>query len=207
MKIFYDIPYLKVIMTYVLIPVVIIVLIAGVCLFFYSKKQKDHEDPHYNFVMDFWSSLIGIIVTAAILALAIGFSVAMTEKMREYHLVEEKKMLYYLLRYFVILPFVFVIWYIVKFIKTIYYKIQDNKINSNNSLESESVIEESKEVEMENEPQEEVKVESTLPPIEETLQEEMKQFDAKPIEQKKDSTTIEEKPEIIDFEEEEKSNG
>lgn len=221
MKIFYDIPYMKDIMLYVLIPVLAVIIIVGTCLFVYSNHHKDHDDPHYNFVMDFWSSLIGIIVTGAILAIAVGFSVAMTEKMREYGLVEEKKILYYLLKYFVILPFIFVFWYIVKFLKTIYYKPRKQKpdhskeivptvspdvasvvANSNeevvNSVQVEPVVPAVENVTSEKAEVVDEKVE-VLPPIEETIEEEMKQF---PSAQKAPNSENTEEVEVISLEDE-----
>ncbi len=229
MKIFYDIPYMKGIMTYVFVPVVIVVLLVGISLFVYSKKNKDHDDPHYNFVMDFWSSLIGIIITGTILAIAVGFSVAMTEKMQEYGLVEEKKMLYYLLKYFIVIPFIFVIWYIVKFLKTIYHKPKKKKAaleplnNVTTNTEQAQVVDAPVE-QSEVLPSSEVtptptlplespvleseavvpsleEVDSTLPPIEETIQEEMKQFSTSPSVPAEEVEVLEE-PEIISLEEE-----
>ena len=212
MKIFYDIPYMKGIMKYVLIPVIVIILIVGICLFLYSRKHKDHEDPHYNFVMDFWSSLIGIIVTGAILAIAVGFSIAMTEKMREYGLVEEKKALYYLLKYFIVIPFIFVVWYIVKFLKTIYYKTSrktmedtaNSAVDLDSSYNTESVQTDNSSL-LENvsaedsrvEVSENVDEEEILPSIEETIEEEMKNFST---EKKASVLEKSEEPEIISLE-------
>ena len=225
MKIFYDIPYMKGIMTYVFVPVIIVVLLVGISLFVYSKKNKDHDDPHYNFVMDFWSSLIGIIITGTILAIAVGFSVAMTEKMQEYGLVEEKKMLYYLLKYFIVIPFIFVIWYIVKFLKTIYHKPKKKKATpsllKNVATDTEQVMDapvepsevlpssevaptlplESPVLESEVVVPSLEEVDSTLPPIEETIQEEMKQFSTSPSVPAEEVEVLEE-PEIISLEEE-----
>ena len=200
MKIFYDIPYMKGIVKYVLIPVIIVIVIAGLLLFIYSKKHKDHDTPQYNFVMDFWSSLIGIIVTGAILAIAVGFSFAMTEKMQEYGLVEEKKMLYYLLKYFIILPFVFVVCYIVKFLKTIYYKPQKKKKADVSSLPvTEQVVDSPPTVSNVFVDKTEDILSSSLPPMEQTIQEEMKEFTLKdsapPVKE-------EEEIEVISFEDE-----
>lgn len=211
MKIFYDIPYIKGIMMYVLVPVAIVIVTVGIALFIYSRVHKDHENPHYNFVMNFWSSLIGIIITGAILAMAVGFSIAMTEKMQEYGLVEEKKMLYYLLKYFIIIPFIFVVCYIVKFLKTIYYKprkerivkeqtptTEKNLLDSNTiaetpavaldtnislntanevpqEIKSSVVVEEALQPLVQNNIATETET-NTLPLMEETIEQEMKQF-------------------------------
>lgn len=208
MKIFYDIPYMKDIMQYVLIPIVMVIIVVGVALFIYSKKVEDHESPRYNFVMNFWSSLIGIVITGAILAIAVGFSFAMTEKMREYNLIEEKKMLYYLLKYFIIIPFIFVLWYIVKFLKTIYYKPKKEKQVAAPPLENAIVDNTSQEKAQEILPAEEKKekveapLHSDLPPMEETIQKEMKQFDAKNTVDVSPSNSKEEEVEVISLEDE-----
>ncbi len=196
MKIFYDIPYMKGIVKYVLVPVIIIIIIAGLFLFIYSKKHKDHDAPQYNFVMDFWSSLIGIIVTGAILAIAVGFSFAMTEKMQEYGLVEEKKTLYYLLKYFIVLPFVFVVLYIIKFLKTIYYKPHKQKKDSSLSVteqvaDSTSIPPSTILTDSVGEAQKDILPSSNLPSMEQTIQDEMREFELK-----KSSTPVEEKDEI-----------
>lgn len=208
MKIFYDVPYMKGIMKYVLVPVVLVILIVGICLFLYSRKHKDHEDPHYNFVMDFWSSLIGIVITGAILAIAVGFSIAMTEKMREYGLVEEKKALYYLLKYFIILPFVFVVWYIVKFLKTIYYKpsrkkeevsdLSEELVSSNEETvpnTNSSLNENKSAIKSQLNDSTNIEGQEALPSIEETIEEEMKNFSTE-----KKAPENSEEPEIISLE-------
>lgn len=215
MKIFYDIPYMKDIMQYVLVPIVVVLIVVGVALFIYSKKVKDHDSPRYNFVMNFWSSLIGIVVTGAILAIAVGFSIAMTEKMHEYHLVEEKKMLYYLLKYFIVIPFVFVVWYVVKFLKTIYYKPKREKnvsalSNASHEVQNSIPVEEAKEQAIEvkeeaaktTEEQINSPIHQELPPIEETLKEEMKQFDAKTEQAPTSSLPSDEEVEVISLEDE-----
>lgn len=195
MKIFYDVPYMKAIMLYVLVPVVVVLAIVGICLYVYSKKHEDHSDPHYNFVMNFWSSLIGVVITCVILAIAVAFSMTMTGRMREYNLVEEKIMIYYLLKYFIIIPIVFVIWYIVKLIKTIYYKPKkESQVIAQNSniVAPSNDVEEKVAVPVENTA---LKAEQ-LPSMEESLKAEVKEFENKTAHEE-----IESEPEVISIEE------
>lgn len=203
MKIFYDVPYMKAIMLYVLVPVVVVLTIVGISLYVYSKKHEDHSDPHYNFVMNFWSSLIGVVITAVILAIAVAFSVTMTERMEEYNLVEDKKMIYYLLKYFIVIPIVFVIWYIVKLLKTIYYKPSKKKDLQQETANTTSVVEPSNIVSAPpvNTASEvaDLKKAEALPSMDESLQKEIKEFEEK-------TTKAEEtqEPEVISIEEDNK---
>ncbi len=205
MEIFYDIPYMKVILLYVLVPVAFLVLVVGLVLFSYSRKHKDHEDEHYNFVMNFWSSLIGIIITGALLALAIGFSIAMTEKMKEYGIVNSRKMIYYLLKYFVIVPIAFVIWYIVKLVKTILHRPTKEKEDP-----EEKEDEEDQNSEQEYEEEQGEIMDSDLPPIEESLQEEIQKYEEQEENEEEkvssDNTNPDEEIEIISFDEEEENH-
>ncbi len=200
MKIFYDVPYMKAIMLYVLVPVVVVLTVVGISLYVYSKKHEDHSDPHYNFVMNFWSSLIGVVVTAVILAIAVAFSVTMTERMEEYNLVEDKKMIYYLLKYFIVIPIVFVIWYIIKLLKTIYHKPSKKKELQQEAANTTSVVRPSNTVP--TPPIETVNkaadLEKTggLPSMDESLQSEIKEF-----EEKNTKTKEAQEPEVISIEE------
>lgn len=75
-KFFYDIPYVKEIIGYFLIPLLIFIIVCSVLLLIYSSKHKDHENLIYKYKMNMASLIISIFLTAVFLAILIGFSYA-----------------------------------------------------------------------------------------------------------------------------------
>lgn len=75
-KFFYDIPFVKEIIGYFLIPFLVFIIICCIVLLTYSAKYKDHESPIYKYKINLASLIISIFLTAVFLAILIGFSYA-----------------------------------------------------------------------------------------------------------------------------------
>ena len=73
---------------------------------------------------------MGIIVTAIILSISIGFSLAFTQNVRELNAIDENIILYYLFLVFPAIPLLFLIYYIAKFIINIRKKEKLDKEES-----------------------------------------------------------------------------
>ena len=86
---------LKVLLFYVIIPLIVIYIIFYIGLKIYEHRNKKKDSNRVNFVMNYWSTAIAILFTAILLSISIGFSLAFTENVRELNAVDENLMLYY----------------------------------------------------------------------------------------------------------------
>ena len=107
---------LKVLLFYVIIPLIVIYIIFYIGLKIYEHRNKKKDSNRVNFVMNYWSNAIGILFTAILLSISIGFSLAFTENVRELNAVDENLMLYYFFIVFPVIPLFFLIYYITKFV-------------------------------------------------------------------------------------------
>ena len=55
--------------------------------------NKNKDDNRTNFVINYWSNVMGIILTAILLSISIGFALAFTHKVNELNAIEENKTL------------------------------------------------------------------------------------------------------------------
>ena len=94
--------------------------------------QPEKDIKRYNYVVNFWTSLLAIVIIGALFAVTIGFSKSLVNSMIAYKLVESNKSFYYIVMALPLFPFVFLVLYIVKFIKVVM-----NKVNKPKKLESE----------------------------------------------------------------------
>ena len=146
MKIIYDMPYFKEIIVFFAVPLLVVLLSFCIGLDIYSIKTKN-KDAHYNYIMNFYSLLMAVIVCAFLTALSFGFSISFIKSLIEKNLVEQYKFLYYFGFAFPILPIVSLVFFMIKFYKnhkekkhryTIdNIKILDDKVKNNNDDEIE----------------------------------------------------------------------
>lgn len=112
----------KEVIYYVLIPVFIIILIFGIAIIVVAQKDKKQVDLNRRFKMNYWSSVVGIIFGAVLLTLSLGFSIAFIEKIYTYHLAQTYPWVLVLLCIFPLIPLGFLIYCIVKLIRTLKHK-------------------------------------------------------------------------------------
>lgn len=81
-KFIYDIPYIKEIIGYLLIPFLIFIIICSSILLIYSKCTKDHENPLYKYRINLASLIVSILLIMVFLAILVGFSIAFNEQLK-----------------------------------------------------------------------------------------------------------------------------
>ena len=106
----------RILLYYVIITLLIIIILffMGTKIYAYFNKKKNEDRT--NFVINYWSNVMGIILTAILLSVSIGFALAFTQNVRELNAIEENKVLYYFFMVFPAFPLAFLIYYISKFI-------------------------------------------------------------------------------------------
>ena len=127
---------MRVLLFYVIIPLLIILVLFFIGTKIYEHFNKDKDLNRTNFVINYWSNVMGIIFTAILLSVSIGFSLAFTENVRALNAIEENIFFYYFFMVFPLFPLFFLIFYIVKFINNIKRKEKLDKEEIEN-IESE----------------------------------------------------------------------
>ena len=127
---------MRVLLFYIIIPLLIILVLFFIGTKIYEHRNKDIDLNRTNFVINYWSNVMGIIFTAILFSVSIGFSLAFTENVRALNAIEENIFFYYFFMVFPLFPLFFLIFYIVKFINNIRRKEKLDKEEIEN-IESE----------------------------------------------------------------------
>ena len=107
---------------YVIVPFVIIMLLFSIGVFFYNLKNHDEKPNETNYWINFWMGVLFILFGSILLAVSIGFCVAMIKNMYDYKIVNEQKFFYYLFLFFPLVPLSFLAVSISKFIHNLSLK-------------------------------------------------------------------------------------
>ena len=110
---------LRVLLFYVIIPLVVILILFFIGTKIYAHYSKNKDQNNVNYAINYWSNVVGIIFTAILLSVSIGFSLAFTANVRDLNAIEENKVFYYFFMVFTAFPLVFLIYYIGKFVTNI----------------------------------------------------------------------------------------
>ena len=119
MELVFSFEHLEKVIKYVVIPLLIVLLIFWIFQFIYKIRQRKDMDSEKNYVINYWSQVISIIFCAVVLGVVNGFSIAYIQEVRNYGLIEQNQFFYYFLMFFPIVPFVFLIVLIRRFLKNI----------------------------------------------------------------------------------------
>lgn len=118
-KFVYDIPYVKQMISYILIPFLIFIIVCSIILLIYSAKHKDHENPIYKYRINLACLLISVLLVAVFLAILIGFSMALK---KEIEAANTTTMLTSFVIYSPMIPVLALIILMIKIIKLLMHK-------------------------------------------------------------------------------------
>ena len=76
----YDFSFLFTMIKFVFLPVLAIVIVTAIIIFAYSKKVKQQDIKKYNYLVEFWTTLLAILIIGALFAITIGFSMSLFSK-------------------------------------------------------------------------------------------------------------------------------
>ena len=109
METIYTTENFKILLFYIIIPltVVLILFFIGTKIYTYLNKDKNSNDV--NYAINYWTNVLGVLVTSILLSVSIGFALSFTQTVRDLNAVEENAFLYYFFMVFPIIPFIFLI--------------------------------------------------------------------------------------------------
>lgn len=103
---------------YIFLPVIILIFLSWIAVALYSRKIKKDNIEKYYYIMNYWMSFIAIIITIALLIITIIYAYYFTDTMKNRNLVIQSRIIYHLVFVFPVIPFSFLIYYVVSLIKT-----------------------------------------------------------------------------------------
>lgn len=129
MNIFYSLTGVREVVYMVLIPLFVTLVLYGLFVFFYSMKMRNKNQREKNYVISFWSSVIGIVFGAVLLSVSIGFVIAFVKRVEAEGLVVNNQLIYTLFCCFPVIPFLFLISFIYRFLKNLKEKAKIEELD------------------------------------------------------------------------------
>ena len=130
----------RVLLFYIILPLTVVLLLFFAGTKIYSALKKDKDINQTNYAINYWTNVLGILVTAILLSVSIGFALSFTQTVRDLNAIEENAFLYYFVMVFPFIPFIFLIVYIRKFIVNM--KIKEKLDELDKDVEEENTNEE-----------------------------------------------------------------
>ncbi len=101
---------------YVFLPMLGIILLSRLVVALCCRKTKKENPNRYQHILSYWSSFVAISTTIVLLAITVIYTFNFTKTMTAKGLVEKYKIIYYLMLFFPIIPFGFLIYYIIELV-------------------------------------------------------------------------------------------
>ena len=123
----YDFTFLLKMIKFVFLPVLAVVILTAFIIMIYSKKIKEKDIKKYNYLVEFWTTLLAIMVIGALLAVTIGFSISLSRAIEMYNLVKGNEVIYYIVLATPLVPLLFLVIYIYRIIVVLINKPKEEK--------------------------------------------------------------------------------
>ena len=123
----YDFTFLLKMIKFVFLPVLAVVILTAFIIMIYSKKVKGKAIKNYNYLVEFWTTLLAIMVIGALLAVTIGFSISLSRAIEMYNLVKGNEVIYYIVLAIPLVPLLFLVIYIYRIIVVLINKPKEEK--------------------------------------------------------------------------------
>ncbi len=106
----------------VILPLLITIILFTIFTIVFKVKNMKERPEYTIYVINYWSNILGIIFAAIITGLATGFCLAFNATLRKYGIVASNRLIYYILLVFPLIPFLILIFFISKLLKTLKYR-------------------------------------------------------------------------------------
>ncbi len=116
MTVVYSLSNLEKLIWYIVVPLLVLMIIFSCFCLIYNLKNKDKYPNKTNYVVNYWSAVLGIIFGAILLAVSLGFSAAFIQTVRDLNAIAQNRFFYYFFMFFPIIPCTFLVIFIMKFV-------------------------------------------------------------------------------------------
>lgn len=123
----YDFAFLIKMIKYVFLPVLAVVILTAFIIFIYSRSVKKKDIKRYNYLVEFWTTFLAILIIGSLFAVTVGFAVSLSDAIRMYNLVEGHEVIYYLVLGCPLIPLLFLVVYIYRMIIVLLSKPKKEK--------------------------------------------------------------------------------
>lgn len=123
----YDFAFLIKMIKYVFLPVLAVVILTAFIIFIYSRSVKKKDIKRYNYLVEFWTTFLAILIIGSLFAVTVGFSVSLSNAIRMYNLVEGHEVIYYLVLGCPLIPLLFLVIYIYRMVIVLLSKPKKEK--------------------------------------------------------------------------------
>lgn len=123
------------------LPILLIILLVEAILFLYLKKIKNKDITNYKEKVNIHFSIISIVITLVLIAITVCFSVNFVNILKAKDIVEQNKILYYVIILTPLIPFIYVVYLIINFVKML-SNVEINEDKQNEIAENDSSLEE-----------------------------------------------------------------
>lgn len=147
----YDFAFLIKMIKYVFLPVLAVVILTALIIYIYSRKVKKQDMQRYNYLVEFWTTFLAILIIGSLFAVTVGFAISLSNAIRMYNLVEGHEVIYYLVICSPLIPLLFLVIYIYRMIIVLLSKPKKQKelVSKEEIVPEPSAIVEEKEPEIE----------------------------------------------------------
>lgn len=147
----YDFAFLIKMIKYVFLPVLAVVILTALIIYIYSRKVKKQDMQRYNYLVEFWTTFLAILIIGSLFAVTVGFAISLSNAIRMYNLIEGHEVIYYLVICSPLIPLLFLVIYIYRMIIVLLSKPKKQKelVSKDEIVPEPSAIVEKKEPEIE----------------------------------------------------------
>lgn len=127
---------------YVLLPTIVVIIISRMIVALCTRKIKETNPSKYYFVLNYWTSLVAMIITIVLIIITYMYSKYFIGTLQDKGLIEKAKPLYYVVRFSPAIPAAFFVYYLVGvfMIKKNYNKHENYSNNEEELLSDETSI-------------------------------------------------------------------
>lgn len=127
---------------YVLLPTIAMIVLSRIIVSLCTRKIKETDPNKYYFILNYWTSLVAMIITIVLIIITYMYSNYFIGTLRDKGLIEKAKPLYYVVRFSPAIPAVFFVYYLVGvfMIKKNYNKHENNSNSKEELLSDEKPL-------------------------------------------------------------------
>lgn len=127
---------------YVLLPTIAVIIISRIIVALCTRKIKKTNPSKYYFVLNYWTSLVAMIITIVLIIITYMYSKYFIGTLQDKGLIEKAKPLYYVVRFSPAIPAAFFVYYLVGvfMIKKNYNKHENYSNNEEELLSDEKSL-------------------------------------------------------------------